>query len=157
MNYLQSFIEEKKRAERAQAPADETDKTRSVSFGGESRDRSSATFFQNQDTEQRLRWPEHARPANSLRRCGALICQSCNAHSPSRHQEGCAFPRFEACRSRWFWLSAQGAIKCVACAAPDDLTLVEAWILARETGDGGDGLGIPGEILSLLHTGSPIQ
>ena len=59
--------------------------------------------------------------------------------------------RFEPCRSRWFSLSPYHAIKCVACAAPPDLALIEAWILARETGEGNDGWRIPGEILSLLH------
>jgi len=51
-------------------------------------------------------------------------------------------------------LSPRGAIKCVAWAAPADLSLVEAWVLARETGEGEDGWLIPGEILSLLHVTS---
>jgi len=92
-----------------------------------------------------------------LRRCGALVCRSCHVLSPSPHREGCVFPRFEPCRSRWFWLSPYGAIKCVSCAAPADLELVEAWVLARETGEGDDGFGIPAEILSLLHVASPPQ
>ena len=61
------------------------------------------------------------------------------------------------CRSRWFWLSSHGAIKCIACAAPADLELVEAWVLARETGEGADGWRIPGEILSMLHVASSPQ
>jgi hypothetical protein len=73
-----------------------------------------------------------AYPALPLRRCGSLICRDCHAHSPGPHREGCRAPRFEPCRSRWFWLSPYRAIKCVACANPADLALVEAWILARE-------------------------
>jgi len=45
----------------------------------------------------------------------------------------------------------------VACAAPRDLSLIEAWILARETGEGDDGWRIPSEILSLLHIASALQ
>jgi len=45
----------------------------------------------------------------------------------------------------------------VACAAPTDLGLVEAWVLARETDEGEDGWRIPGEILSLLHVMSALQ
>jgi hypothetical protein len=102
-------------------------------------------------------WPERLRPEFPLRRCGSLVCQTCHAHSPSSHCEGCISPRFDPCSSRWFWLSPYGAIKCVACAAPADLGLVEAWVLARETGEGGDGWRIPCEILSLLHVTSPPQ
>ncbi len=57
-----------------------------------------------------------------------------------------------SCGSRWFWLSLHGAIKCCACNPPADLSLAEAWVMARET----DGR-IPGEILSLLHVASPPQ
>ena len=39
---------------------------------------------------------------------------------------------------------------------PTDLALVEAWILARESGEGAYGFMIPGEILSLLHVASPL-
>src|SRR5690242_17324546 len=106
---------------------------------------------------ERNRWPEQARPPMPLRRCGALVCRTCHVHRPSPHREGCAFPRFQPCGSRWFWLSPHGAIKCVACAAPLDLALIEAWVLARETGEGEDGWRIPGEILSLLHVASPLQ
>jgi hypothetical protein len=106
---------------------------------------------------ERPSWPEHPRPPRLLRRCGALICQTCHIHSPSPHREGCAFLRFDVCRSRWFWLSPHGAIKCVACTSPADLGLVEGWVLARETGEGDDGYRIPGEILSLLHVASPLQ
>jgi hypothetical protein len=106
---------------------------------------------------ERTRWPSHARAPTPLRRCGALVCPSCRVHSPSPHGDGCAFPRFEPCRSRWFWLSLHGGIKCVACAAPRDLSLIEAWILASETGEGDDGWRIPNEILSLLHITSALQ
>src|SRR6202035_1479657 len=95
-------------------------------------------------------WPERLRSEIPLRRCGSLVCQTCHAHSPSSHREGCTSPHFDPCRSRWFWLSPYGAIKCVACASPVDLGLVEAWVLARETGEGGDGWRIPCEKLSLL-------
>jgi hypothetical protein len=78
-------------------------------------------------------------------------------HSPSRRKPDCPFLRFDPCRSRWFWLSPYGAIKCVACETPTQLSLVEAWILARETGQGADGFGIPGEILCLLRVASPSQ
>jgi len=104
---------------------------------------------------ERNRWPEAARRAMPLRRCGALVCPTCHVHSPSRHKHDCPFLRFEPCRSRWFWLSPHGAIKCVACESPADLALVEAWVLARDTGQGNDGFRIPGEILSLLHVASP--
>jgi tubulysin polyketide synthase-like protein len=106
---------------------------------------------------ERNRWSERPRPPMPLPRCGALVCPVCHVRSPSPHREGCAFPRFDPCRSRWFWLSPHGAIKCVACATPPDMTLVEAWVLARETGEGDDGWRIPGEILSLLHFTSPPQ
>jgi TubC N-terminal docking domain len=105
----------------------------------------------------RNRWPEQARPPMPLRRCGALVCRTCHVHSPSPHREGCAFPRFEPCDSRWFWLSPHGALKCVACASPADMSLVEAWVRARETGEGDDGWRIPEEILSLLHIATPVQ
>ncbi len=86
-----------------------------------------------------------------LRRCGALVARAYRVHSPSPHKPAC-----DACRSRRFWLSLHGAIKCVACAAPTDLRLVEAWVLVRETGEGDDRWRIPSEILSLLHvTSSP--
>ena len=103
---------------------------------------------------ERNQWPEPGHPRMPLRRCGALVCRTCHVHRPSPHREGCAFPRFEHCGSRWFWLSRHGAIKCVACAAPADLALVEAWVLAREDDPG---YRIPPEILSLLHITTPIQ
>lgn len=105
---------------------------------------------------ERNRWPERPRQALPLRRCGSLVCRTCHAQSPSPHRDGCAFPRFEPCRSRWFRLSAHGA-KCVARASPADLSLVEAWVLAGETGEGEDGWRIPGEILALLHVATPAQ
>ena len=92
-----------------------------------------------------------------LRRYSALVCPTFHVHSPARHKPDCPFTRFEPCRSRWHWLSPHGAIKCVACETPADLTLVEAWVLARETSQGTNGFGIPGEILSLLHIASPTQ
>ncbi len=93
-----------------------------------------------------------------LHRCGALVCSDCRIHSPSPHRETCRVPRLEPCGSRWFWLSPFRAIKCVACASPTDLSLVEAWVLApREAGEGDDGWRIPGEILSLLHVETPMQ
>jgi hypothetical protein len=104
---------------------------------------------------ERNRWPESYRPPMQLRRCGALVCPTCHIHSPSAHKANCLLPRVGPCRSRWFWLSPHGAIKCVACESPADLALVEAWVLARETGHGDGGFGIPGEILSLLHVASP--
>jgi hypothetical protein len=103
------------------------------------------------------RYPRDWRAPMPLRRCGALICRTCHVHSPSPHRENCAFPRFVRCRSRWYWLSLHGAVKCVACATPSDLGLVQAWVLARETGEGDDGWRIPGEILSLLYVMSPPQ
>lgn len=97
------------------------------------------------------RYSRDWRVSMPLRRCGALVCRDCHAHSPGPHREGCRAPRFGPCRSRWFWLSPYRAIKCVACSAPADLDLVEGWVLARETGEGDDGWRIPDEILSLLH------
>ena len=109
-------------------------------------------------TQERNRWPsERPHAPLPLRRCGSPVCRTCHFHSPSPHRDECAFPRFEPCLSRWFWLSPHSAIKCVACDAPADLELVEAWVLARETGEGDDGWCIPGEILSLLHITSPTQ
>jgi hypothetical protein len=100
---------------------------------------------------ERNRWPERTRPPLPLRRCSALVCRTCHTLSPSPHREDCAFPRYDVCRSRWYWLSPNGAIKCVACASPADLALVEAWVLACETGEGDDGWRIPNEIWSLLN------
>lgn len=106
---------------------------------------------------ERTRWPTTFRSPTPIRRCGALVCRSCDVLSPSPHRQGCASSRFDSCGSRWFWLSPYGAIKCVACSAPTDLALVEAWVLARETGEGDDGWRVPGEVLSLLHVDSPRQ
>jgi tubulysin polyketide synthase-like protein len=106
---------------------------------------------------ERNRWPEQARPPMPLLRCGALVCRACHIHSPSSHKADCTTPRFHPCGSRWYWLSPHGAIKCVACASPTDLSLVEAWVLARETGEGDDGWRIPNEIWSLLHIANPPQ
>lgn len=96
-------------------------------------------------------------PTLPLHRCGALVCRDCNANSPARHRAGCRVPSVEPCGSRWFWLSSHRALKCVACSAPADLALVEAWVLAHETGEGDDGWRIPGEIFSLLHVTGPPQ
>jgi len=106
---------------------------------------------------ERNRWLEGPRPALPLRRCGSFVCQNCQVHGPSPHREDCTFPRFDPCRSRWFWLSPHGAIKCVACSGPTDLTLVEALVLAPETGEDEDGSCIPGEVLVLLRTASSSQ
>jgi hypothetical protein len=106
---------------------------------------------------ERNRWPDCGRAPMPLRRCGALVCPTCHAHSPSKHSDDCALPRFNQCRSRWFWLSPHGAIKCVACDAPASLDLAEAFVLARETGEGDDGWRVPGEILSLLRITNPPQ
>jgi len=57
-----------------------------------------------------------------------------------------------SCGSRWYWLSPHGAIKCCACNPPANLSLAEAWVMARKR----DGR-IPAEILSLLHVASPPQ
>jgi tubulysin polyketide synthase-like protein len=108
-------------------------------------------------TSERNRWPERPRQPMAVRRCGTLIYRTCHVLSPSPHRENCAFPRFVRCRSRWYWLSLHGAVKCVACATPSDLGLVQAWVLARETDEGDDGWRIPGEILSLLYVMSPPQ
>jgi hypothetical protein len=88
-----------------------------------------------------------------VRRCGALVRRICRVHSPSPHKPDCPLLRYEICRSRWYWLSPYRAIKCVGCETPTDLSIVEGWILGRETGEGEDGFGIPSEILSLLHIG----
>jgi hypothetical protein len=98
-----------------------------------------------------------AYPALPLRRCGAMVCRDCHTHSSSPHREGCQTPRFEPCGSPWYWLSPYRAIKCVACEGPTNLSLVEGWVMARETGEGDDGWRIPGEILSLLHIATPMQ
>lgn len=105
----------------------------------------------------RERWAGSACSSMPLRRCGALVCRGCHTHGPSPHREGCTLDRFEACGSRWFWLSPHGAVKCVACSTPADLGLVEAWVLSRETGEGADGWRIPAEIFSALHTAGPPQ
>lgn len=103
-------------------------------------------------TSERNRWPGRLRPPVPLRRCGALICWTCHVHSPSPHKPECPFPRYDPCGARWFWLSPYGAIKCCACDPPADLSLAEAWILAREP----DGR-VPGEIMVALHVASPRQ
>ena len=105
----------------------------------------------------RNRWPEQTREPMPLRRCGALVCRTSHVHGLSRHKPDCAAPRFDSCHSRWFWLSPHGAMKCVACASPANLSLVEAWVLAPETGEGDDGWRIPSEILSLLHIASAVH
>jgi hypothetical protein len=89
-----------------------------------------------------------------LHRYDALLCPACHIHNPSRHKPECPFLRFEPCRSRWFWLSPHDSLS-VACVTSSDLSLVEGWILAHETGEGGDGFGILGGILSLLSVASP--
>jgi hypothetical protein len=150
MNYLRSFLEEKKRTEKPVHLPDKTAKTGSVSFVSESSTGSGASSDLFTSEIDRNRWPETARLPLPLQRCGSLVCPSCRVHSPSPHKSDCESPRFEACRSRWFWLSSHGAIKCVACAAPDNLGLIDAWVLARENGEGNDGFGIPSEVLSLL-------
>ena len=148
MNYLEAFLKEKTRAENPHAA---TDKTPSVSFHSESPPRSRTRFSAPEPHSDRQRWPDRPHSPMSLRRCGALTCRTCHAHSPSPHRKNCALARYDACRSRWFWLSPHGAIKCVACASPANLSSVEAWVLARETGEGDDCWRIPGEILSLLR------
>ncbi len=112
---------------------------------------------QTPDYTERNRWSGRLREPTPLRRCGALVCRTCCVHSPRSHREGCPCRRFDPCRSRWFWLSPHGAIKCVACSGPLDLTRVEGWVLACETGEGEDGWRVPSEILSLLHIASPPQ
>jgi hypothetical protein len=107
--------------------------------------------------QERNRWSDGARPPLPLHRCGALFCRTCHVLSPSAHRAGCDFKRFDPCGSRWFWLSAHGAIKCVGCSAPSDLALVEAWVLAHKTGEEGNGQEIPAEVLSLLQISAPIQ
>jgi hypothetical protein len=119
--------------------------------------RTSPSALPNAVESERSRWSGGARPRLPLRKCGSLICRACGTHSPSAHRVGCVAPPLEPCLSRWFWLSPHGAIKCCSCAAPTDLSIVEAWILARQTGDGVDGFGIPEEILSLLQSASPLQ
>ncbi len=99
------------------------------------------------------RWPERTRPPLPLRRCGSLVCRACGAHSPSPHSADCPVPRFETCRSCWFWLSSHGAIKCCACDPPASLSLAEAWVLARED----EGQRVPQEIFSMLHVKHSIQ
>src|SRR5262249_46333721 len=153
-----SFLEEKKRAEQPLSVTDKTDKSSCVSSVSESQKISRWYFASNQFREvAEARQTEgncHAerdRPSPMpLRPCAALMGRKCPPHSPSPHRDECQASGFAACRSRWFWRSPYGAIKCVACAAPADLRSVEAWVLARETGEGDDGFRIPSEILKLL-------
>jgi len=65
------------------------------------------------------------------RRCDALVCRNCHAHSSSAHREDCTFPRCEPCHSRWFWLSPTAP----SSASPVLLRPTWGWLLARETGD----------------------
>jgi hypothetical protein len=51
MNYLASFLLEKRRAEKLQAPADKTDKTSSVSFVSESPSYPRVSFSSNEEAE----------------------------------------------------------------------------------------------------------
>ena len=90
-------------------------------------------------------------PTIALRRCGSLVCFGCGSHSPTAHREDCLSSRFEPCGSRWFWLSPYRAIKCVRCSTPENLELVEAWVLAVETDDG-HRRQIPDEILSQINS-----
>ena len=83
--------------------------------------------------------PEHAGPS-------ALPDGSCPRERYPRDWHAPMPLRPCSCGARWFWLSPYGAIKCCACNPPVDLSLAEAWVLARQP----DGR-IPGEILSLLH------
>jgi hypothetical protein len=87
--------------------------------------------------------------ATALRKCGALICKTCSAQGPTPHRSSCP-DDYSPCGCRWFWMSRYRAMKCVACATPFDLASVEGWVLARETGEGEDGFGIPEQILSVL-------
>jgi hypothetical protein len=89
-------------------------------------------------------------PMAPLRRCGALVCPDCHVHSPSPHRETCRLPRMALCGSRWYWLSPYRAIKCVSCASPPNLALVEGWVVARERE-------IPDEIFKLLNVETPAQ
>ena len=91
-----------------------------------------------------------ALPPDPLKRCGSLICRECGAHSPTAHGAACLSRRYDPCGSRWFWLTMHGATKCVACAAPVALATVEAWVLARESGEGADGWQVPAEVMELL-------
>ncbi len=102
---------------------------------------------------ERNRWPDRPRPPMPLRRCGSLTCRACRTHSPFPHRANCAAPRLEPCRSRWFWLSPHGAIKCCACDPPADLSLAEAWVLARE----GESQPIPPEILQMFGVKHSLQ
>ncbi len=104
------------------------------------------------NVQERNRWPDRTRAPMPLPRCGALVCRTCHVHSPSSHHDDCAIPRFDPCGSRWWWLSPHGAIKCCACNPPMDLSLAEAWVLAREP-DGS----IPGKILTLLNAKATLQ
>jgi hypothetical protein len=89
-------------------------------------------------------------PMAPLRACGALVCPDCRIHVPSPHRETCRAPRVRPCGSRWFWLSPCRAIKCVACAGPTDLSMVEGWVMARESE-------VPEEIFKLLTVETPAQ
>jgi hypothetical protein len=151
MNYLEAFLKEKTRAEKPDAPTAKTDKSPSGSFVSESLPKPSTGFSMAPVRSERNRWSQHQRASVPLRLCGALVCPKCHTHSPSPHRADCADMRFEPCGSRWFWLSPHGAIKCVACSAPDDLGLIEAWVLARETDGGENSFTIPSEILLLLN------
>jgi hypothetical protein len=151
MNYLESFLKERSCAEKPQTLTAKADKTPSVSFGSDSSAPPSTSFGTPPSVRDRQRWPDHACPPAPLRRCGSLVCLACHTHGPSPHREDCASPRFDPCPSPWFWLSSQGAIKCVACAAPADLALVQAWVLARAIGEEAHGIQVPDEILSLLR------
>jgi hypothetical protein len=91
-----------------------------------------------------------AHPISPLRPCGAFVCTDCRVHSPSPHREGCQAPRFEPCGSPYYWLSPFRAIKCVSCASPANLSLVEGWVTVREDR-------IPDEIFRALKVGAPTQ
>jgi hypothetical protein len=89
-------------------------------------------------------------PMAPLRACGALVCPDCRIHAPSPHRGTCRVPRIGPCGSRWFWLSPYRAIKCVACEGPTDLSMVEGWVMARESE-------VPEEIFKLLTIETPAQ
>jgi hypothetical protein len=179
MNYLDSFVEEKRRAEKPLPLTDKTDRTPFVSSVSGSPACSSThvashQFRQtgkSQDCEASEITPVRVDAPPIPREIAALPPAPCPVRGCPEHARRPPYPTDHArreryprdwrapmalrpcsCGSRWWWLSGHGAIKCCACNPPVDLSLAEAWVMAREP----DGR-IPGEILSLLHVHAPRQ
>lgn len=176
MNYLDSFLEEKRRAEKPLPLTDKTDRTPFVSSVSGSPARLS-THVASDHSSQMVESqnceivPNRGDCPPILSEIAALPPAPCHVRGCPEHSGPSALPKGSrpreryprdwrapmplrpcSCGARWHWLSPHGAIKCCTCNPPADLSLAEAWVMAREP----DGR-IPGEILAALHVRAPRQ